>query len=103
MQLRWKGLQDMHLHMLQASLYQRSLSLNMSPYDPLSSGNTAGIFQLESTGMRDILVKIKPDHFDALVAILALYRPGPLGSGMVDDYIKRRRGLTAVKYETPEF
>ena len=80
-----------------------SLSLDdKATYELLSSGNTAGIFQLESTGMRDILVKIKPDHFDDLVAILALYRPGPLGSGMVDDYIKRRRGLTAVKYETPE-
>lgn len=71
-------------------------------YDLLSSGNTAGIFQLESPGMRDILVKINPDHFDDLVAILALYRPGPLGSGMVDDYIKRCRGLIPVKYETPE-
>ena len=73
-----------------------------STYQTLSSGNTAGIFQLESTGMRDILVKTKPDRFDDLVAILALYRPGPLGSGMVDDYIKRRRGLIPVKYETPE-
>lgn len=71
-------------------------------YELLSSGNTAGIFQLESPGMRDILVKIKPDHFDDLVAILALYRPGPLGSGMVDDYVKRCRGLVPVKYETPE-
>ncbi len=71
-------------------------------YELLSSGNTAGIFQLESPGMRDILVKIKPDHFDDLVAILALYRPGPLGSGMVDDYIKRCRGLIPVKYETPD-
>lgn len=80
-----------------------SVSLDdRATYELLSSGNTAGIFQLESPGMRDILVKIKPNHFDDLVAILALYRPGPLGSGMVDDYIKRCRGLVPVKYETPE-
>ncbi|OGW15485.1 MAG: DNA polymerase III subunit alpha [Nitrospirae bacterium GWA2_42_11] len=71
-------------------------------YELFSSGNTTGIFQLESSGMRDILVKIKPDKFEDLIAILALYRPGPLGSGMVDDYVKRRRGLIPVKYETPE-
>ena len=71
-------------------------------YELLSSGNTAGIFQLESMGMREILVKIKPDQFEDLIAILALYRPGPLGSGMVDDYVKRRRGVVPVKYETPE-
>ncbi|MBI5406894.1 MAG: DNA polymerase III subunit alpha [Nitrospirae bacterium] len=71
-------------------------------YRLLSSGNTAGIFQLESMGMREILVKIKPDQFEDLIAILALYRPGPIGSGMVDDYIKRRRGLIPVKYEIPE-
>jgi DNA polymerase-3 subunit alpha len=71
-------------------------------YGLLSSGNTAGIFQLESMGMREILVKIKPEQFEDLIAILALYRPGPIGSGMVDDYIKRRRGLIPVKYEIPE-
>lgn len=71
-------------------------------YQLLSSGNTAGVFQLESMGMRDILVKIKPDRFEDLIAILALYRPGPIGSGMVDDYIKRRRGIVPVKYEIPE-
>ena len=80
-----------------------SVSLDdKATYELLSSGNTTGIFQLESPGMRDILVKIKPDHFDDLVAILALYRPGPLGSGMVDDYVKRCRGLVPVKYDTPE-
>jgi len=71
-------------------------------YELLSSGNTAGVFQLESMGMRDILVKIKPDRFEDLIAILALYRPGPIGSGMVDDYIKRRRGIVPVKYEIQE-
>jgi len=71
-------------------------------YRLLSSGATMGIFQLESRGMRDILIKVKPDTFEDLIAILALFRPGPLGSGMVDDYIKRRRGLVPVEYEIPE-
>jgi DNA polymerase-3 subunit alpha len=68
-------------------------------YDLLSSGQTTGIFQLESAGMKDILVKMQPNRFDDLIALVALYRPGPIGSGMIDDFIKRKRGKTAVKYE----
>ncbi len=71
-------------------------------YGLLASGRTTGIFQLESTGMRDLLVKMKPEQFEDLIAILALYRPGPIGSGMVDDFIKRKRGLIPIKYELPE-
>ena len=71
-------------------------------YRRLSSGATMGIFQLESRGMRDILMKVQPDTFEDLIAILALFRPGPLGSGMVDDYVKRRRGLVPVEHEIPE-
>ena len=68
-------------------------------YELLSSGHTTGIFQLESTGMRDLLRKISPDRFEDLIAIIALYRPGPIGSGMVDDFIKRKKGLIPVEYE----
>jgi DNA polymerase III subunit alpha len=68
-------------------------------YRQLSSGETVGIFQLESRGMRDLLVKLKPELFEDLIAILALYRPGPIGSGMVDDFIKRKRGLVPIKYD----
>jgi len=68
----------------------------------LSKAKTIGVFQLESPGMRDILVKMKPERFDDLIAILALFRPGPIGSGMVDDFIKRKRGKTAIKYELPQ-
>ena len=68
----------------------------------LSSGKTTGIFQLESSGMRNLLVKIKPETFEDLIAILALYRPGPLESGMVDDFIKRKRDPSQIVYEPPQ-
>jgi DNA polymerase-3 subunit alpha len=57
----------------------------------LQDGNTTGIFQVESSGMKSYLVKMQPDCFEDIIAMLALYRPGPLGSGMVDDFIKRKR------------
>ncbi|MEW6571419.1 MAG: DNA polymerase III subunit alpha [Nitrospirota bacterium] len=71
-------------------------------YELLSSGNTAGIFQLESEGMRDLLVKISPNRFEDLIAIVALHRPGPMGSGMIDDFIKRKKGHIPVKYDLPQ-
>jgi DNA polymerase-3 subunit alpha len=71
-------------------------------YALLASGKTPGIFQLESSGMRNLLVRIKPECFEDLIAILALYRPGPLESGMVDDFIKRKRDPTKVVYDPPE-
>lgn len=71
-------------------------------YKLLSSGETIGIFQLESRGMRELLQKMQPERFEDLIALVALYRPGPLGSGMVDDFIKRKKGLTPVKYDLPE-
>ena len=71
-------------------------------YKLLSSGETTGIFQLESDGMRDILVKMQPNRFEDLIALVALYRPGPIGSGMIDDFIKRKRGETEVEYELPQ-
>lgn len=71
-------------------------------YELLGRGETAGVFQLESSGMRDIIVKMKPQTFEDLIALVALYRPGPLGSGMVDDFIKRKKGETKISYELPE-
>ena len=71
-------------------------------YELLSSGHTTGIFQLESAGMRDLLVKISPNRFEELIAIVALYRPGPMGSGMIDDFIKRKKGRIPVKYDLPQ-
>lgn len=71
-------------------------------YKLLSSGNTAGVFQLESRGMRDLLVKLKPTKFDDIMPLIALYRPGPLKSGMVDEFIRRKNNPAHIKYETPE-
>lgn len=71
-------------------------------YDLLSTANSFGIFQLESAGMRELLKKIRPSQFEDLITILALYRPGPMGSGMLDDYIKRKRGEIQIRYDHPK-
>jgi DNA polymerase-3 subunit alpha len=70
-------------------------------YQIFQDGQTYGIFQFESSGMRDILRKSKPQRLDDLIALNALYRPGPLRSGMVDDYIARKQGKTEIKYDLP--
>jgi len=70
-------------------------------YRLLCSGDTMGIFQLESRGMRSIIKELKPTRFDEIIALLALYRPGPIESGMVADFIKRKHGEVEVKYELP--
>lgn len=67
----------------------------------LQTGETTGIFQLESRGMQDLIRRLKPDCFDDIVALVALFRPGPLQSGMVDDFINRKHGLAAVDYLEP--
>ncbi len=71
-------------------------------YQLFQEGQTYGIFQFESSGMRDILRRAKPQRLDDLIALNALYRPGPLRSGMVDDFIARKQGKTEVTYELPE-
>ncbi len=71
-------------------------------YHLFGEGQTYGVFQFESSGMRDILRKARPERLDDLIALNALYRPGPLRSGMVDDYVARKQGRTAVKYELPQ-
>ncbi len=71
-------------------------------FDYVSTGNTLGVFQLESSGMQDLCKRIKPDCLDDVTAINALYRPGPLGSGMVDDFIERKQGLQDVSYPFKE-
>ncbi|MBN1404929.1 MAG: DNA polymerase III subunit alpha [Candidatus Omnitrophica bacterium] len=79
-----------------------NLSLNDNKtYEFLSNAKSIGVFQLESRGMRDLLKKLRPTEFEDIVALLALYRPGPIGSGMVDDFIKRKHGHTHVKYDHP--
>jgi DNA polymerase-3 subunit alpha len=71
-------------------------------YQIFADGATYGIFQFESSGMRDILRKAKPQRLDDLIALNALYRPGPLRSGMVDDFIARKHGRVKVSYEVKE-
>lgn len=71
-------------------------------FEMLARGDAWGVFQLESSGMRDLLKKMKPSKFDHLVALLALYRPGPLGSGMVDDFIKRMKNPALIQYDHPK-
>ncbi len=71
-------------------------------YRLLSEARTIGVFQLESRGLRELLRKLQPQVFEDLVALVALYRPGPLGSGMVDDFIERRHGRRDITYVLPE-
>lgn len=71
-------------------------------FDLLARGDTTGVFQLESSGIRDVLRRLKPSGFEDIIAVNALYRPGPLGSGMVDDFIERRHGRQEIQYLFPE-
>ncbi|MBY0109820.1 MAG: DNA polymerase III subunit alpha [Candidatus Babeliaceae bacterium] len=68
----------------------------------LCAGRTSGVFQLESDGLKDTLRRLQPTKFEDIIAVNALYRPGPLGSGMVDDFIERRHGRQKIPYLFPE-
>ena len=68
----------------------------------LKSGNTTAVFQLESRGMKELIKKLQPDCFDDMTALVALFRPGPLQSGMVDDFIARKHGRAKVEYPHPD-
>jgi len=70
-------------------------------YQLFSDGRTLGIFQFESSGMRDTLRKAKPERFEDLIALNALYRPGPLRGGVIDDFIARKHGRVEITYELP--
>nr|HMN66065.1 DNA polymerase III subunit alpha [Burkholderiaceae bacterium] len=71
-------------------------------YQVLKDANTTAIFQLEGDGMKKLLKKLQPDRFEDIIAVLALYRPGPLGSGMVDDFILRKKGQQRIDYFHPD-
>ena len=85
-----------------------ALSLNRIPlddekaYELLCAGDTTGVFQLESAGMKELLKRMKPATFEDVIALVALYRPGPMESGMIDDYVRRKHGETEVVYLLPE-
>ena len=67
-------------------------------YDVVQTGETVGMFQIESSGMQDLNKRLKPSNFEDLIAVLALYRPGPMESGMLDDFIERKHGRQAITY-----
>lgn len=71
-------------------------------YQLLCEANTTAVFQLESRGMKELLKKLRPSNFEDVIAVLALYRPGPLESGMVDDFVNRKHGRASVDYFHPD-
>ena len=71
-------------------------------YEVIQTGETVGMFQIESSGMQDLNRRLKPDNFEDLIAVLALYRPGPMESGMLDDFIERKHGRKKVFYPFEE-
>ncbi len=90
--------------------YDRKTELNIDTipmddpktYELLRAGDALGIFQLESSGMRELLVKMAPEQFSDLIALVALYRPGPLDSGMVDDFVETKHGRQQPNYPLPQ-
>lgn len=71
-------------------------------YDELCKGNSVGVFQLESSGMRQMMLAIQPRSIEDIMALISLYRPGPMGSGMDKLYIDRKHGRTKIKYDHPK-
>jgi DNA polymerase-3 subunit alpha len=72
-------------------------------FDLIQSGKTLGLFQIESKGMQDLAKRLKPSSFEDVIAMLALYRPGPMDAGMLDDYIERKHGRKPISYFFDEF
>ncbi len=75
---------------------------NKQVYDYISTGQTLGLFQIESAGMQDLAKKLKPSGFEDVIAMLALYRPGPMESGMLEDFVERKHGRAEITYMFPE-
>ncbi len=90
-----------------AAKHKIAIDINRIPlddeksYELLKSCQTMAVFQLESRGMRDLIKRLQPDRFDDIKALVALFRPGPLQSGMVDDFINRKHGRAKVLYPHP--
>jgi DNA polymerase III subunit alpha len=74
---------------------------DLATYELLQEGDALGVFQLESSGMRELLTQLRPNCIDDMVALVALYRPGPLNSGMVVDFVERKHGRQLVSYPLP--
>ena len=82
-------------------MIERILLDDATTYALLASGETTNVFQLESSGMQTLIKQLRPDNFEDIIALVALYRPGPLGSGMVDDYVAGKHGKKKVEYPHP--
>ena len=105
------GLRNLTILSKVVELIEQTTGRRVDPYsfpldDPetfalLCRGETKGVFQLESGGIRDLLQRMKPDHFRDIIATNALYRPGPLEGGMVDDYIQVKHGRKEAEYKHP--
>lgn len=76
-------------------------SVDEKTCEMLCAGDTTGVFQSESSGFTNLLMKLHPDRFEDLIPMVALYRPGPLGSGMAEDFIKRKHGEIPIEYPHP--
>jgi len=72
-------------------------------FELLKTAETTAVFQLESRGMKDLIRRLEPDNLEEMIALVALFRPGPLESGMVDDFINRKHGRAEVAYPHPDF
>ncbi len=96
------------VHLLQAQKGATLLDINLidlkdkATFELLQRCQTTAVFQLESRGMKDIIKRLKPDCFEDIIALVALFRPGPLQSGMVDDFINRKQGVAEVAYQHPD-
>ncbi len=88
-------------------VYQKEIDINSIPLDDqqtfelLQRGDTTGVFQLESSGMKRYLKELKPTEFSDIIAMCALYRPGPLTAGLTDSFVKRKNGLEEITYDHP--
>ncbi|MBL4820413.1 MAG: DNA polymerase III subunit alpha [Gammaproteobacteria bacterium] len=107
--LRTLTIIDWAIKMINASqIQEQSLNINeislddTAVYSCLQNGETTAIFQLESRGMKDLIKRLRPSSFEDIVALVALFRPGPLQSGMVDDFIDRKHGRAEVSYPHPD-
>ncbi len=85
---------------IEINLYSLPLD-DKKVYKMLAKGDTTGVFQMEAAGFRKILKRLKPDKFEDIVAMLSLYRPGPLQSGMVDDFLDAKNGVSEIRYPHP--
>ncbi|HHX82689.1 MAG TPA: DNA polymerase III subunit alpha [Pseudomonadaceae bacterium] len=106
--LRTLTIIDTALKMINSGAVSEPIDIISIPMDDdqvfamLERGETTAVFQLESRGMKDLIKRLKPSNFEDIIALVALFRPGPLGSGMVDDFIDRKHGRKSVSYPHPD-